>query len=396
MLTLTHRARLFPCSLFLVTVLAACGGGSAPGAGGKGGFMGGPIEVGYQVIEAENVTLDTELTGRINAWQTAEVRPQVDGVVRARLFEEGSLVKAGQALYQIDPAPFQATYDSAKAQLASAEAAAKVARQRAERYARIVDSGAISRDAFDEVQALASQAEAAVEVARDQVETAKISLEYTKVRAPISGRIGRSLVTAGALVTAKQTSPIATIQDYQSVYVDLTESATDILALRKAESAGQLTRAVQTLPVTLLLEDGSTYAHTGKLEFAEITVDAGTGAVNVRAIFPNPEGLLLPGTYARARINTATIKNAFLVPQSAVSRTPSGEATLTLVNANGQIEIRPVVLGPAHGARWIVASGLAVQDRVVVEGLGKLRPGLPVKPVPAGTAPAAAIPAAQH
>ena len=380
-----------PLLTCLGVLLTACGGSQNPSGGSpKGAAMGGPIEVGYRVVSEQDVAIETELTGRISARQTAEVRPQVDGVVLARTFEEGALVKAGQALYQIDPAPFQAALKSAEAHVASAESAAQVARQRAERFARLVDSGAVSRDANDEAQSNAAQAQSAVGVARAQADAARINLDYTKVRAPIAGRIGRSQVTAGALVTAKQTGAIATIQDFGQVYVDLTQSAAQLLALRRAESAGQLSRAPSTLPVTLLLDDGSVYPHTGKLEFTEVTVDASTGAVTVRALFPNPEGLLLPGTYARARISTATVAHALLVPQTAVARTPSGSATLTLINTSGQIEIRPVVLGAAHDGEWIIASGLHPQERVVVEGLAKLRPGLPVKPVPAGSTPSPA------
>ena len=394
-LTLRLAAPRFALLCCLTATLSSCGNG-AGGPGGKPGGMGGPIEVGYLVVDEQTVSLDTELTGRINAVKSAEVRPQVDGLIVARPFEEGSRVNAGQALYQIDPAPSQAAFDSARAHAASAEAAAHVAHQRAERFARLVQTGAVSRDANDEVQSLAAQADSAVGVARAQVETARINLDYTKVRAPISGRIGRSLVTPGALVTARQSTPIAVIQDYAEVYVDLTQSAAQLLALRRAETAGRLTRASATLPVTLLLEDGSTYAHEGKLEFTEVTVDAGTGAVTVRARFPNPEGLLLPGTYARARISTATVAHALLVPQTAVGRTPSGAATLTLVNEKAEIEIRPVVLEAAHGGDWIVASGLHPHERVVVEGLAKLRPGLPVKPVPAGSPAAAPTAPSQH
>jgi len=381
--------------LWLAAVIGGCGSGSDHPPGKPGG-MGGPVEVGYRVVEEQSVTLDTELTGRINAIKTAEVRPQVDGVILSRLFEEGAHVTLGQPLYQIDPAPFQAAYDSARAHLASAEAAAQAARQRAERFARLVQTGAVSRDAQEDVQSVAAQADAAVGVARAQLETARINLEYTKVRAPIAGRIGRSLVTAGALVTARQSLPIALIQDYQDVTVDLTQSAAQLLALRRAESEGRLTRTTGTLPVTLILEDGSTYGAVGKLEFTEVSVDTGTGAVTVRARFPNPEGLLLPGTYARARISTATVPHALLVPQTAVGRTPSGAATLTLVNDKAEIETRPVVLGATHGDDWIVAQGLKPHERVVVEGLAKLRPGLPVKPVPAGSPPAAPTAPSQH
>ncbi len=371
--------------LLSVTLLAGCGspgGGGSPGS--KGGF-GGPIEVGYLVVTEQEVNLSTELTGRISALRTAEVRPQVDGVIQSRLFEEGAQVKAGQPLYQIDAAPFEAALRSAEAHVASASAAADTAKQRAERYARLAESGVVSHDSNDEIQSAAAQARAALGVAKAQAETARIALDYTRVRAPISGHIGRSLVTAGALVTARQSTAIATIQDYAEVYVDLTQSASQLLALRRAESSGQLTRADRSLPVTLVLDDGSTYAHPGKLEFTEVTVDAGTGAVTVRARFANPEGLLLPGTYARAQIATARVSHALLVPQTAVARTPSGDATVTLVKGDNAVEVRPVTLGVAQGRDWVVASGLAAGERVIVEGLAKLRPGIPVKPVPAGS-----------
>jgi len=382
------RYRPRPLGL-LACVLAALYGCSGSG-GAPGGFPGGPVELGYQVAAEQDVGLDADLTGRISALQSSEVRPQVDGVIRERLFVEGSLVKAGQPLYLIDPAPYRAASESAEAALKSAEAAANLARSRAERYRRIVDSGAVSRDANEEVQAMASQADAAVAVARAQVEAARVNLEYTRVRAPISGHIGRSLVTPGALVSAKQADPIALIQDYGSVYVDLTESSAQLLALRQAQAAGRLTRPASGLPVTLTLEDGSTYAHTGRLEFTETSVDSGTGAVTVRAVFPNPDGLLLPGTYVHARVATGTAPHALRVPQTAVGRDPTGGATLTLVNDAGAVEIRPVTLGAAVGADWIVTSGLRAGEHVVVEGLAKLRPGLPVKPVPVGAAPAAA------
>lgn len=367
-------------ALLLTSSLVGCGQGGS-GSAAKGGFMGGPIEVGYQIVRAQDVALETELTGRVNAYETSEVRPQVDGVIRDRLYTEGARVQAGQALYQIDAAPYQAAYDSARAALGAAEATAQRAHQRADRFRRIVESGAVSRDANEDVQTADNQAQAAVDVARAQLETAKINLDYTKVRAPISGRIGRSLVTPGALVTARQTNPIATIQNFQQVYVDLTQSSAQLLALRQAQSSGQLTRDKTTLPVTLLLEDGSTYAHPGKLEFTDVTVDTGTGAVTVRALFPNPDGVLLPGIYVRAHLSTGTANQALLVPQTAVGRSASGSAQLTLVNTTGQLEIRSVLLGAAHGADWIVAQGLKPGEHVVVEGLAKIRPGLPLKPV---------------
>jgi membrane fusion protein (multidrug efflux system) len=239
-------------ALLLTSSLVGCGQGGS-GSAAKGGFMGGPIEVGYQIVRAQDVALETELTGRVNAYETSEVRPQVDGVIRDRLYTEGARVQAGQALYQIDAAPYQAAYDSARAALGAAEATAQRAHQRADRFRRIVESGAVSRDANEDVQTADNQAQAAVDVARAQLETAKINLDYTKVRAPISGRIGRSLVTPGALVTARQTNPIATIQNFQQVYVDLTQSSAQLLALRQAQSSGQLTRDKTTLPVTLLL-----------------------------------------------------------------------------------------------------------------------------------------------
>lgn len=374
--------RLRPLPLLLLAALAAplagCGSASAPA-----GMPMGAVELGYLRLAAEDITLTRELTGRVSALRSAEVRPQVDGVIKARLFKEGAVVKAGEALYQIDPAPFEAALASARAQLTASEAAAQLARQRAERYRRIVDSGAVSRDTNEEIQSAAQQADAAVGVARAAVDSARINLAYTEVRAPIAGRIGRSLVTPGALVSARQDAPIATIQDYAEVYVDLTEPASDLLAQRTAQRRGNLSHS-DTAAVTLLLDDGTPYPQTGTLQFTEVTVDPGTAAVTVRALFPNADGILLPGSYARARIRLGIAPQALHVPQVAVGRDPTGAATVTLVSDDGKVEVRKVTLGAAYGSDWIVTDGLHAGDQVVVEGLSKLRPGLPVKAVPAG------------
>lgn len=382
---LTHLPS--PCALLCGLLLVLLGGCDRTGA--NAGATGAAVEVGYLEVHPAPVALQTELTGRVSAIESAEVRPQVDGVIRERLFAEGTQVKAGQALYRIDPAAFDAALASAEAALNSAQAAAALAHARADRYRQIVDRGAISRDSNEEIQAAAAEADAAVGVARAQREAARVNLEYTRVRAPIGGRIGRSLVTPGALVTARQSEPIALIQNDVSVYVDLAQSAAQVLALRQAEAAGRQTHASTAIPVTLLLDDGTTYGHGGRLEFTETSVDTSTGAVTVRALFPNPEGLLLPGTYVRARIATGTVPAALTVPQTAISRDPKGGAMLTLVDTAAHLETRPVTLGAAVGTNWIVSAGLKDGERVIVEGLGKLRPGLPVRPVPAGSAPAA-------
>ncbi|MDR6624148.1 efflux RND transporter periplasmic adaptor subunit [Caulobacter segnis] len=368
----------------IALTLAACG--QKGGASGMG--MGGPTEVGYIVVQTQSVGLSTELSGRTSAFLVSEVRPQVGGVIKARLFEEGAIVRAGQSLYQIDPATYQATYNSAAASLAQAQAQALAAKLKADRYKALVEGGAVSRQDNDDAQAAAAQTAAAVAVQKAALETARINLNYTKVAAPITGRIGKSAVTPGALVTASQATPLATVQDLSKVYVDLTQTSAELLKLKQQFASGKLGRT-NSATVSLKLEDGSTYPTPGTLEFSDITVDAGTGSVTLRAVFPNPNGVLLPGMYVRASLTQGVAPSGILVPQTAISRDPKGGATVMLVGAKGP-EPRPVALGQTVGDKWLVTSGLQPGDKVIVEGLQKVRPGAPIKAVPAGAAPAAA------
>lgn len=366
----------------IALTLSACGQ-----KGGAGAGMGGPTEVGYVVAQSQAVGLTTELSGRTSAFLVSEVRPQVGGVIKARLFQEGSLVQAGQSLYQIDPATYQATYNSAAAALAQAQATATAAKLKADRYKGLVESGAVSKQDNDDAQAAALQTAAAVAVQRAALDTARINLNYTKVAAPISGRIGKSTVTPGALVTASQATALATVQDLSKIYVDLTQTSAELLKLKQQFATGKLGRA-NSAQVTLKLEDGTTYPTPGTLEFSDVTVDPGTGSVTLRAVFPNPNGVLLPGMYVRAMLSQGVASGGMLIPQTAISRDPKGGATVTVVGAKGA-EPRPVTLGQTIGDKWLVTGGLQPGDKVIVEGLQKVRPGAPIKAVPAGSAPAA-------
>jgi membrane fusion protein (multidrug efflux system) len=366
---------------------------SACGQKGAGMGAGGPTEVGYVVAQAQPVGLTTELAGRTSAYLVSEVRPQVGGVIKARLFQEGSIVHAGQSLYQIDPATYQASVNSAAAALAQAQAQATAAKLKADRYKGLVETGAVSKQDNDDAQASAAQTAAAVAVQKAALDTARINLNYTKVAAPITGRIGKSSVTPGALVTASQTTALATVQDLSKVYVDLTQTSAELLKLQQQFASGKIGRS-GSAQVTLKLEDGSTYPIPGRLEFSDITVDTGTGSVGLRAVFDNPNGQLLPGMYVRAVLSQGVASSGILIPQSAVQRDPKGAAMVTVINAKGATESRPVTLGQTQGDKWLVTSGLAAGDKVVTEGLQKVRPGAPIKPVPAGSTPAAAQ--AQH
>lgn len=364
----------------IALTLAACGQKSGGGAGG----FGGPAEVGYIVAQSQPVGLTTELAGRTSAYLVSEVRPQVGGVVKARLFEEGSIVRAGQSLYQIDPATFQASVNSAAAAVAQAQAQATAAKLKADRYKALVETGAVSKQDNDDAQAAAAQTAAAVAVQKAALDNARISLNYTRVAAPISGRIGKSAVTPGALVTASQAAPLATVQDLSKVYVDLTQTSAELLKLQQQFASGKVGRS-GSAPVSLKLEDGSTYPIPGRLEFSDITVDPGTGSIGLRAVFPNPNGTLLPGMYVRAVLSQGVAASGILVPQGAIQRDPKGNAMVTLVNAKGGAEPRPVTLGQTVGDKWLVTSGLNAGDKVVTEGLQKLRPGAQIKAVPAGS-----------
>lgn len=377
----------FAAVLALAAALAGCGG--APG----GPPAPGPAPVTVVTLQPETVTLTRELPGRVTPYLVAEVRPQVNGIVARRLFDEGGTVRPGQPLYQLDDALYRADHESAKAALARAEATLGTARLEARRSTDLVAIKAVSRQDDENAQAALKQAEADVAAARAAAERAAVLLGYARITAPIGGRIGKSSVTQGALVTANQADALATVQQLDPIYVDLTQSSAELLELRKALAAGKLVSARQ-VPVTVLLEDGSAYPHDGKLEFSDVSVDPTTGSYLLRVVVPNPDQVLLPGAYVRAQIGTGVRPDALLVPQQGVARDPRGETSAMVVNAEGVVEARPVKVSHAVGNRWLVEDGLAAGDRVIIEGLQKIRPGAPVQPTEAGAAaPPAAAPA---
>ncbi|WP_085315471.1 efflux RND transporter periplasmic adaptor subunit [Derxia lacustris] len=380
MLSSTHK-KLLPLAL-LAGLMAGCGQGGDAGqahAGGPGGPR-GPAAVGTITVAARPVALSTELPGRTAAFQVAEVRPQVGGIVRERLFKEGAEVKAGAPLYQIDPRSYQASYDSALAALKRAEATAESARLTAARNRELGKIDAVSTQTVEDSTAALAQAEADVAAQRAAVQTARINLDYTRVTAPIGGRIGRSSFTPGALVTAGQADALATVQQLDPIYVDVTQSSADLLKLRRALAAGQLKSAgADQAAVRLKLEDGSDYGIEGKLEFSEVSVDPATGAVTLRAVFPNPKHELLPGMYVRAQVAQGTNADAITVPQRAVSRTPRGEAQVLLVGADGKVEARVIAVARTVGDSWLVTDGLKPGEKVIVEGLQKVGPGAPAQ-----------------
>lgn len=371
----------------LVALAACSGGGGEPGAargkGGPGGAGGGPVPVGFVVLEPTTVPTIAELPGRTVAFESSEVRPQITGVIQKRLFTEGTLVKRGQPLYQIDPSLYQAAANQARANVASAEATAAAARVRADRYKPLADMEAISQQDYTDAVATQRQAAASIEVNRAQLDTARVNLRFTTVPAPITGRIGRSLFTVGALVSATQADPLATIQQLDPIFVDIQQSSANLLALRRSLASGGAAPA--RAAVTLALEDGSDYGLKGTVEFAEVVVDPSTGTVTLRARFPNPNGLLLPGMFVRAQFAQSIQRGAFLVPQPAITRDPKGTATLFVVGAGNKAEQRNVTADRTVGAFWVVTSGLKAGDRVITQGLANIRPGAAIKPVPANT-----------
>jgi len=348
-----------------------------------------PPEVGVIVVKPEKVSLTTELSGRTVAQMIAEVRPQVGGIIRKRMFTEGADVKAGQVLYQIDPAFHQAAFASAKATEARAEANLFSVRLKAGRYQELVKINAVSQQDNDDAQAGLKQAEADVAATKAALDTARINLAYTNVKAPISGRIGRSSVTDGALVTASQATALATIQQLGSIYVDVTQSTADLIKLKQNLANGVLKKGGSAqAPVKLLLEDGSAYPLSGTLKFSEVTVDQSTGSVTLRAVFANPKQELLPGMFVRALIVEGVNETAILIPQRGVSRNQKGDATVMIVGAEEKAEPRLIKVVRTVGDSWLVSDGLKAGDRVILEGLQKARPGTPVKAVPFGSAPA--------
>lgn len=396
----THRKLMFkPLGLALVSVflLAACGGNEQQNAAGAAGQTAPVVTV--LTVQVESVPVASELPGRTTPYLIAELRPQVTGIVKQRLFKEGSEVKAGQVLYQIDPATYQAAFDSARASLARAEANLDAARLKAERYAELVKIEAVSKQANEESVAAMKQAQADVGSAKAALDRTRIDLGYTRVASPIAGRIGRSTVTPGALVTANQVAALATVQQLDPIYVDLTQSSTELLHMKRDLESGKLQRTGGgAVPVRLVLEDGSPYGTEGKLAFSEVSVDEGTGSVTLRAAFPNPKGELLPGMYVRARLVQGVKRDAILVPHAAVSHDPRGHAQVMVVNRESKVEMRSVKAEQSLGDKWVVTEGLAAGDRVIVEGLQKVKPGVQVEaqdaaaqapPAAPGVAPAA-------
>ncbi|MDN0122521.1 efflux RND transporter adaptor subunit AcrA [Yersinia aleksiciae] len=336
-------------------------------------------EVGIVTLKAAPLNITTELPGRTSAFRVAEVRPQVSGIILKRNYVEGSDVTAGTSLYQIDPATYQAAYDSAKGDLAKAQAAAEIARLTVNRYKPLLGTNYISKQEYDQAVSDAMQANATVLAAKAAVETARINLAYTQVTSPISGRTGKSSVTEGALVTSGQATAMTTVQQLDPMYVDVTQSSDEYLRLKKELSDGTLKQEGGKAKVRLLLENGTEYAETGTLEFSGVTVDETTGSITIRAIFPNPNEALLPGMFVRARLDEGVRPDALLVPQQGVTRNPRGEATAMVVGADDKVELRTLVANQAIGDKWLVTEGLKAGDRLIVSGLQKIRPGVQVK-----------------
>jgi membrane fusion protein (multidrug efflux system) len=339
-------------------------------------------EVAVVVIQPQRVELSTELPGRTSPYRIAEIRPQVSGIVQKRLFQEGADVKAGQLLYQIDSAPFQVAHESARASLAKAQANLPSLKLKAERYKELLVEDAVSRQDYDDAAASVEQSRAEVEYWKAAVEAARINLGYTRVAAPISGRIGKSSVTDGALVTAYQPAPLAVIQQLDPIYVDVTQSSAELLRLRRNLESGRLSADGETSrKVRLLLEDGAPYPQEGTLQFRDVTVDPTTGSFTLRIVVPNQRNLLLPGMFLRAVVQEGVMEQAILAPQQGIIRTPKGEPVAWVVDESGKVQQRPLTLNRTIGNAWLVSSGLAAGDRVIVEGMLNVRPGMVVKVV---------------
>lgn len=387
----TLKVRWIAMATVAACVLAACGQQKGSGAAGKPGAPGAGAQqmtVSVVTVKLQDVPLVTELQGRTKPHLVAEVRPQVTGIVQKRLFEEGAQVKAGQVLYQIDPSSYQATYDSAQAKLAKAKAQLTSAKSTAKRYENLGEIAAVSQQQREDAQSALLLAQAEQKAAEAAVRSARIDLDYTRVKSPISGRAGRSSVTQGALVTGNQAGVLVTVQQLDPIYVDVTQSSAQMLRLRQDFVSGKLGKVEETaVPVTILLEDGSEYAEQGRLEFAEVSVDENTGSVTMRVVVPNPQYELLPGMFVRARLEQGVRHNAALVPHLGVMRNQQGQAMVTLVNAQNKVEQRVVETEQSIGDYWVVTSGLNEGDRVIVEGLQWVRPGADVQATEFGDAP---------
>ncbi|HHT1296289.1 efflux RND transporter periplasmic adaptor subunit [Enterobacter hormaechei] len=371
---MTNHFRCLPLSGFIVcaALLTGCDGQENPQQHAQA------PQVSVHIVKSAPLAVTTELPGRTDAYRVAEVRPQVSGIILHRNFTEGSDVKAGESLYQIDPATYQAAYDNAKGELVKAQAAANIAHLTVKRYVPLVGTQYVSKQEYDQAVATAQQADASVVAAKAGVESARINLAYTKVTSPINGRIGKSSVTEGALVTNGQATALATVQQLDPIYVDVTQSSSDFMRLKQQTSL----QKGDTSSVELLMENGQPYPLKGTLQFSDVTVDESTGSITLRALFPNPQHMLLPGMFVRTRIDEGTQPDAILVPQQGVTRTPRGDATVLVVNEKNQVESRTVVAPQAIGDRWLITEGLKNGDRVIISGLQKVRPGVTVVAIP--------------
>ena len=363
--------------VFALLATMLCLGGCSHGTAQHPAFP--STEVGILTLQPQSVALQSELPGRTAAFLVSDVRPQVSGLIKKRLFEEGADVRASQVLYQIDPSSYQAAVDQAKADLANTQAMVASSRLKDERYRELIEIQGVSKQDADDAHASYLQAVANVALKKAALQSAQINLAYTQVRAPISGRIGKSSVTAGALVTANQETALATIRALDPIYVDLTQSSTQLLQLRKLLGTQGMESGSRR--VRLKLEDGTDYSETGTLKFQEVAVDQATGSVTLRAQFPNPRGVLLPGMYVRAVLDDAVNTAALLAPQQSISRDATGGAIAMVVGKNNQVEQRSVITGRAIGNNWLVVSGLSSGDRLIVEGLSKVHPGDSVRPL---------------
>ena len=361
-------------ALAFVILLAGCGTASNRSVPAPP-----PAEVGVVTLTTHPVTTTTELTGRTTATAIAEVRPQVDGIVKARLFTEGAIVRAGQPLYQIDSRLYRATRDQVAAQLASAQAAAVTAQAKVSRYNRLQSADAVARQDVDDAVATARQANASIAQYRANLRTANVNLGFTRVYAPISGRIGRSAFTVGALVTAAQTSALATISQLDPIFVDIQQSSAALLDLRESLASDAVLPASTT--VRLTMENGRAYQQTGTIQFGEVSVDTSTGTVTLRARFPNPQGILMPGMFVRLTVPQTVVRNAILAPQQGVTRDAKGSATALVVGANNKVALRQITTTQAIGDKWLVTAGLKAGDRLIVQGTDKAQAGATVKPV---------------
>jgi membrane fusion protein (multidrug efflux system) len=371
------RTRLAILIATLALTLGACSKDPS------GGFKRPPTEVGFITLQPQPLVLQSELAGRTTPYLVSDVRPQVSGIIKFRRFEEGTQVKAGQVLYEIDPAPYEAAVAEAKAGLANAKASVEATRLKAQRYGELLAIEGVAQQEADDARMAYQQALASVAQMEASLASAQINLDYTKVRAPISGRIGKSTVTPGALVTANQESALATIRTLDPIYVDMTQSSAELLKLRRL--IGEAGMKSGQAKVHLKLEDGSHYAHGGTIKFQEVAVDESTGSVTLRAQFPNPDGMLLPGMYVRAVLDQAVSMSAILAPQQGITRDVKGNATALVLTADNKVEQRTLVAERAIGDRWLISNGLAVGDRLIVEGTGKIRVGEIVNPVDVGS-----------